>query len=50
MREWANNEINGCYEFELQKDKDLGSDENFLIAEKSESDDVLYGDVVLGND
>lgn len=47
---WAYEEVNGYYNFELKNEKDLGSDENFLIARKSNSIDKIYGEIVLGEE
>ena len=47
---WAYDEVNGYYNFELKNEKDLGSEENFLIARKSNSIDQIYGEIVLGRE
>ena len=47
---WAYEEVNGYYNFELKNEKDLGSDENFLVAKQSNSDDEIYGEIVLGEE
>ena len=47
---WAYEEVNGCYNFELKNEKDLGSDENFLIARESNSKDKIFGEIVLGEE
>ncbi|MBT7817597.1 MAG: hypothetical protein HN566_12750 [Polaribacter sp.] len=47
---WAYEEVNGYYNFELKNEKDLGSDEKFLVAKQSNSDDEIYGEIVLGEE
>lgn len=47
---WAYEEVNGHYNFELKREKDLGSDENFLIARESNSKDKIFGEIVLGEE
>ena len=47
---WADDEVNGYYNFDLKNEKDLGSEQNFLIARKSNSKDKIYGEIVLGEE